>query len=229
MEEWRELWLMDALPQAGQLVCQGRKLGAQLPDLLLLSKDPQSDAGKGAATRLPRFQVVEQPFYEDREDCLTDGPPAVSCCDASGNRAAVQGSDSPESTGASSRRFCADAIYRTLGNKKFYNGHGIRLVGRARKTKAEEIEGQTLEQQKLFKSKLKKRSVIETSRSVIEMAFFMVNAEKILRLLHLLFVVQDEISQGIALGDPNNLENESQQALSRGLPGPFGWAKISAP
>lgn len=69
---------------------------------------------------------------------------------------------------------------------------------------------QTPEQQELFKSDLRKRSVIEgrigtgkrkygldriltklvaTSRTVIMMAFFVMNAEKILRLLRLLFVL----------------------------------------
>ncbi len=69
---------------------------------------------------------------------------------------------------------------------------------------------QTPEQQELFKSDLRKRSVIEgrigtgkqkygldriltklveTSRTVITMAFFVMNAEKILRLLRLLFVL----------------------------------------
>jgi hypothetical protein len=67
-----------------------------------------------------------------------------------------------------------------------------------------------VEQQELFKSDLRKRSVIEgrigtskrkygldrimtklvaTSRSVIGMAFFVMNAEMILRLLRLLFAV----------------------------------------
>jgi IS5 family transposase len=58
-------------------------------------------------------------------------------------------------------RICADAIDTTVGNKKFCNDHGIRLSGRARKKETEEIKGQTVEQQKLFKSDLKKRSVIE--------------------------------------------------------------------
>jgi IS5 family transposase len=107
-------------------------------------------------------------------------------------------------------RICADAVYITLGNKKFCNDHGIRLSGRARKKEAEEIEVHTVEQQELFKSELEKRSVIEgrigtskrkygldrimtklvaTSRSVIGMAFFVMNAEMILRLLRLLFAV----------------------------------------
>ncbi len=94
----------------------------------------------------------------------------------------------------------------TDGNKKFCNNRGIRLSGCARKKEAAEIEGQTSEQQELFKSDLRKRSVIEgrigtskrkygldlittklvaTSRAVIGMAFFVMNAEKILRLLRL--------------------------------------------
>jgi len=69
---------------------------------------------------------------------------------------------------------------------------------------------QTAEQQELFKSDLRKRSVIEgrfgtgkrkygldriltklveTSRTVITMAFFVMNAEKIMRLLHLLLSI----------------------------------------
>ncbi|MFN9622660.1 MAG: transposase [Cyanobacteriota bacterium] len=107
-------------------------------------------------------------------------------------------------------RICADAIYMTVENKKFYEDHGLRLSGRARKTEAAKIESQSTEQQELFKSDLRKRSVIEgrigtskrkygldriitrlvaTSRSVIGMAFFMMNTEKILRLLRLLFVL----------------------------------------
>jgi hypothetical protein len=98
----------------------------------------------------------------------------------------------------------------TVGNKKFCKVHGIRLSGRARKKETAGIEGQTVEQQELFKSDLRKRSVIEgrirtskrkygldrimtklvaTSRSVIGMAFFVMNAEKILRLLRLLFAL----------------------------------------
>ncbi|MFN9547269.1 MAG: transposase, partial [Cyanobacteriota bacterium] len=77
--------------------------------------------------------------------------------------------------------------------------------GRPRK-KQTESEVQTEEQQELFKSDMKKRSVVEgrigtskrkygldrimtklveTSRTVITMAFFVMNAEKILRLLRL--------------------------------------------
>ena len=104
-------------------------------------------------------------------------------------------------------RICADAIYMTVENKSFCAANGIRLSGRPRKKQAEP-EVQTAEQQELFKSDLKKRSVIEgrigtskrkyglhrimtklveTSRTVITMAFFVMNAEKILRLLRLLF------------------------------------------
>ncbi len=87
--------------------------------------------------------------------------------------------------------------------------HTIRLSGRPRK---KQIEGevQTAEQQELFKSDMRKRSVIEgrigtskrkygldrimtklmeTSRTVTSMAFFVMNAEKILRLLRLLFAL----------------------------------------
>jgi hypothetical protein len=94
-----------------------------------------------------------------------------------------------------SNRFCAD--------------NNIRLSGRPRK-KQVEAEVQTAEQQELFKSDLRKRSVIEgrigtskrkygldqimtklveTSRAVITMAFFVMNTEKFLRLLRLLLSV----------------------------------------
>ena len=97
----------------------------------------------------------------------------------------------------------------TLGNKKFCADNNIRLSGRPRK-KQVEAEVQTAEQQELFKSDLRKRSVIEgrigtskrkygldqimtklveTSRAVITMAFFVMNAEKFLRLLRLLLSV----------------------------------------
>jgi hypothetical protein len=97
----------------------------------------------------------------------------------------------------------------TLGNKKFCAGNNIRLSGRPRK-KQVEAEVQTAEQQELFKSDLRKRSVIEgrigtskrkygldqimtklveTSRAVITMAFFVMNTEKFLRLLRLLLSV----------------------------------------
>ncbi|QPN71097.1 IS5 family transposase [Synechococcus sp. CBW1108] len=106
-------------------------------------------------------------------------------------------------------RICADSIYMTLGNKKFCAENNIRLSGRPRK-KQVEAEVQTAEQQELFKSDLRKRSVIEgrigtskrkygldrimtklieTSRTVITMAFFVMNAEKVLRLLRLLFSI----------------------------------------
>ena len=102
-------------------------------------------------------------------------------------------------------RICADAIYMTVTNKRFCEANDIRLSGRARRKKEEPII-QTAEQQELFKSDLKKRSVIEgrigtskrkygldrimtklvqTSKAVITMAFFVMNAEKILRLLRL--------------------------------------------
>jgi hypothetical protein len=102
-------------------------------------------------------------------------------------------------------RICADSIYMTSGNKRFCEANNIRLSGRPRK-KHVKAEVQTAEQQELFKSDLRKRSVIEgrigtgkrkygldriltklleTSRSVITMAFFVMNTEKILRLLRL--------------------------------------------
>ena len=106
-------------------------------------------------------------------------------------------------------RICADSIYMTSGNKAFCTANGIRLSGRPRK-KLVEAEVQTAEQQELFKSDLRKRSVIEgrigtskrkygldrimtklveTSRTVITMAFFVMNTEKILRLLRLLLSI----------------------------------------
>lgn len=106
-------------------------------------------------------------------------------------------------------RICADSIYMTSVNKKFCAANGIRLSGRPRK-KQVEAEVQTAEQQELFKSDLRKRSVIEgrigtskrkygldrimtklveTSRTVITMAFFVMNTEKILRLLRLLLSI----------------------------------------
>jgi hypothetical protein len=106
-------------------------------------------------------------------------------------------------------RICADSIYMTSGNKKFCADNNIRLSGRPRK-KQVGAEVQTAEQQELFKSDLRKRSVIEgrigtskrkygldqimtklveTSRTVITMAFFVMNAEKILKLLRLLFSI----------------------------------------
>ena len=48
----------------------------------------------------------------------------------------------------------------TLGNKKVCADHAIRLSGRPRK-KQKEGEVQTAEQQELFKSDMRKRSVIE--------------------------------------------------------------------
>ena len=94
----------------------------------------------------------------------------------------------------------------TSENKKFCAANNIRLSGRPRK-KQVDAEVQTAEQQELFKSDLRKRSIIEgrigtgkrkygldrimtklieTSRTVITMAFFVMNAEKILRLLRLI-------------------------------------------
>ena len=106
-------------------------------------------------------------------------------------------------------RICADSIYMTSDNKKFCVANSIRLSGRPRKRQVE-AEVQTAEQQELFKSDVRKRSVIEgrigtskrkygldriltklveTSRTVITMAFFVMNAEKILRLLRLLLSI----------------------------------------
>jgi len=114
-----------------------------------------------------------------------------------------------EARGYYPARICADSIYMTSVNKKFCAANGIRLSGRPRK-KQVEAEVQTAEQQELFKSDLRKRSVIEgrigtskrkygldrimtklveTSRTVITMAFFVMNTEKILRLLRLLLSI----------------------------------------
>ena len=112
-----------------------------------------------------------------------------------------------EKRGCYPARICADSIYMTASNKKFCAEQNIRLSGRPRKKQVED-EVQTTEQQEMFKSDLRKRSVIEgrigtskrkygldrimtklveTSRTVISMAFFVMNTEKILRLLRLLF------------------------------------------
>jgi len=114
-----------------------------------------------------------------------------------------------EERGCYPARICADSIYMTSDNKKFCADNNIRLSGRPRKKQAG-AEMQTPEQQELFKSDLRKRSVIEgrigtgkrkygldriltklveTSRTVITMAFFVMNAEKILRLLRLLLSI----------------------------------------
>jgi len=97
----------------------------------------------------------------------------------------------------------------TSDNKRFCEANNIRLNGRPRKRQVE-AEVQTPEQQELFKSDVRKRSVIEgrigtskrkygldriltklveTSRTVITMAFIVMNAEKILRLLRLLLSI----------------------------------------
>mgnify|MGYP003346590421 CR=1 FL=1 len=94
-------------------------------------------------------------------------------------------------------------------HKKFHADNNIRLSGRPRK-KLVEAEMQTAGKQELFQSDLSKRSVIagqiitskrkyglnlimiklvKTSRTAISIAFFAMNAEKILRLLRLLFTL----------------------------------------
>ncbi|MCP9902309.1 transposase [Cyanobium sp. Cruz CV13-4-11] len=106
-------------------------------------------------------------------------------------------------------RVCADAIYITAENKRYCAEHHIRLSGRGR-SKRVDSPAESPEQQDLFKFDLRKRSVIEgrigtskrkygldlimtklveTSRSVIGMALFVMNTEKILRLLRLLFAL----------------------------------------
>jgi transposase, IS5 family len=104
-------------------------------------------------------------------------------------------------------RVCADLIYMTSKNKQFCADHGIRLSGRrlGRNSKAQE---QTTEQKELFKADQRKRSVIEgrfgtgkrkygldlimtklveTSECVISMALYVMNIEKILRLVRLVY------------------------------------------
>lgn len=102
-------------------------------------------------------------------------------------------------------RVCADMLYITVENKRYCEQRGIRLSGRGRSSKTH-TPITTTEQKELFKSDHKKRSVIEgrigtskrkygldliltklveTSRSVISMALFAINAEKILRLIRL--------------------------------------------
>jgi hypothetical protein len=105
-------------------------------------------------------------------------------------------------------RVCADQIYMSSKNKQFCADHGIRLSGRrlGRNSKAQE---QTTEQKELFKADQRKRSVIEgrfgtgkrkygldlimtklveTSECVISMALYVMNIEKILRLVRLVYV-----------------------------------------
>lgn len=103
-------------------------------------------------------------------------------------------------------RVCADKIYITVENKRYCEQRGIRLSGRGRSSKIS-TPAVTTEQKEIFKSDHKKRSVIEgrigtskrkygldliltklveTSRSVISMALFAMNAEKILRLMRLI-------------------------------------------
>ena len=107
-----------------------------------------------------------------------------------------------EERGSFPARIGADAISMTAENKKFCAANGIRLSGRSRQQQGD-TSAQSAEQQELFKSDLRKRSVIEgwngtskrkygldrimiklveTSRAVIKMAFFVMNAEQILRL-----------------------------------------------
>jgi hypothetical protein len=98
-------------------------------------------------------------------------------------------------------RVRADAIYITAENKRYCAEHNIRLSGRGR-GKRVDSPAESAEQQDLFKSDLRRRSVIEgrigtskrkygldlimtklveTSKSVIGMALFLMKMEKILR------------------------------------------------
>jgi hypothetical protein len=62
------------------------------------------------------------------------------------NDLSVRAEQCQEEHGCYSARICADAIYMTVGNKKFCKDHGIRLSGRARKKETAGIDGQTVEQ-----------------------------------------------------------------------------------
>lgn len=104
-------------------------------------------------------------------------------------------------------RVCADKLYITVENKCYCEQRDIRLSGRGRSHKTR-TPVMTSEQKELFKSDQKKRSVIEgrigtskrkygldliltklveTSKSVLSMALFAMNAEKILRLIRLIY------------------------------------------
>jgi hypothetical protein len=125
-------------------------------------------------------------------------------------------------------RVCADQIYIIWENKRFCNERKIRLSGRGRGKKSEQ-KIESVEQQEIFKSDLRKRSVIEgrigtskrkygldrimtklvaTSRSVIGMAMFVMNAEKILRLLRLLFALFVSLYMAIFIQGDSDLDEE---------------------
>jgi hypothetical protein len=108
-----------------------------------------------------------------------------------------------EERGYYPERVCADRIYITHKNKLFCKQRNIRLSGRGRGRYAVPRH-ESPEEQNMFKADLKKRSVIEgrigtskrkygldhimtklvaTSRCVISIAIFAMNAEKILRLI----------------------------------------------
>ena len=107
------------------------------------------------------------------------------------------------------KRVCADAIYITAEDKRYCADHNLRLSGRGR-SKNVDIPAESTEQQDLFKSDLRRTSVIEgrigtskrkygldlimtklveTSKSVIGIALFAMNTENILWLLRLLFAL----------------------------------------
>jgi hypothetical protein len=102
-------------------------------------------------------------------------------------------------------RVCAGAIYMTAENKRFCELHDIRL-GERGLSKTAQARVETAEQQDLFNSDTRKRSVIEgrigtgkriygldttltklvsTSEPVIGMAFFVMNTETAMVLLRL--------------------------------------------
>jgi len=102
---------------------------------------------------------------------------------------------------------CADQIYMTAKNKQYCADRGIRLSGRRLGSNSKEQET-TAEQKELFKADQRKRSVIEgrigtgkrkyglglimtklieTSECVISMALYVMNIEKILRLVRLVY------------------------------------------
>lgn len=117
--------------------------------------------------------------------------------------ASVSATKYREEKGYNPADICADAIYMRVGSKKFCTENGIRFGGRPRR-KHVETEAESAEQQWLLKSDLRNRSVIdrwigtgtrrygldrcmtklaETSKTMLEMAFAVMDAEKTLRRL----------------------------------------------
>jgi hypothetical protein len=223
----RNLRAIDAMIHSGAALLQ---LGAQLYRKLLVSSEihRQQLEMYDADSRRVNDRIVNlskphvRPIVRGKAGKKTEFGAKVSISDDNGfadvdriswdnyneaNDLVARATKYKEERGYYPARICADAIYMTVENKKFCSANGIRLSGRPRK-KQTESEVQTEEQQELFKSDMKKRSVIEgrigtskrkygldrimtklveTSRTVITMAFFVMNAEKMLRLLRLLF------------------------------------------